>query len=146
MAANPGPWHLTASGHHSLSQADTLFRLRTRPSQIWILPIDSLTISTDRSSVTVRIRVGVNLRLTVYRQTVRLGAMPFESQDQRFLFLANEPLRSKSLYNVLSNEKMDLSLINRLRLCQVQASHVWHVIENSSLCTIYNSPGSTGST
>jgi hypothetical protein len=29
-----------------------------------------------------------------------------------------------------------VSLMNRLHLCQVYVSHIWHVIENDSLCII----------
>jgi hypothetical protein len=57
-----------------------------------------------------------------------------------------EPLQSQSLRNILSDEKMGLSLMNMLGLCQVYVSHIQHVIENSSLCTIYQSSVSTGFT
>jgi hypothetical protein len=39
---------------------------------------------------------------------------------------------------------MDLSLMNMLGLCQVYASHIEHITENPSLCTIYKSSVSTG--
>jgi hypothetical protein len=39
--------------------------------------------------VRVRVRFRVTLRLAVYRQSVRLGAKPFENQDQYFLFQLN---------------------------------------------------------
>jgi hypothetical protein len=35
------------------------------------------------ADVSGRIRVGVTLRLAVYRQSVRLGAKPLENHDQR---------------------------------------------------------------
>jgi hypothetical protein len=34
----------------------------------------------------VKIKVGVTLRLAVYRQSVHLGVKPLETHDQRFLF------------------------------------------------------------
>jgi hypothetical protein len=53
-------------------------------------------------------------------------------------------LRSYSLCNNLSDDRMGLSLMNGLHLLQVYVSHIWHVIENSSLCTIYKSSVSPG--
>jgi hypothetical protein len=38
--------------------------------------------------VKVKVKVKVALRLAVYRQSVRLGARPLETHDQRFLFPA----------------------------------------------------------
>jgi hypothetical protein len=49
------------------------------------------------------VRVRVTLRLAVYRQSVRLGAKPLEDHDQIF---STERLRSYSLNNILSDEKM----------------------------------------
>jgi hypothetical protein len=37
-----------------------------------------------------------------------------------------------------------LPLLNKLHQCQVYVSHIYHVIENSCLCTIYNSSASRG--
>jgi hypothetical protein len=45
---------------------------------------------------------------------------------------------------MFSDERMGLSHMNTLCLCQVYISHVYHVIENSSLCTIYKSSVSPG--
>jgi hypothetical protein len=60
------------------------------------------------------------------------------------IFFLNESLWSYSLCNILSDERIGLSLINRLSLCQVYISHIQNVIENSSLCTIYMSSVSPG--
>jgi hypothetical protein len=49
-----------------------------------------------------------------YRRSVRLGAKPLEDHDQRFF--STETLWSYSLCNILSDEKMGLSLMNMLGL------------------------------
>jgi hypothetical protein len=59
------------------------------------------------------------------------------------LSLAKKSLASNSVCNTLFDEWMGLSSINRLRLCHVYLSHIQHVIENSSFCTIYKSSVST---
>jgi hypothetical protein len=41
----------------------------------------------------------------------------------------NEPLQSWSLRNILSDDNMGLSLMNRLGLFQVYVSHIYHVTE-----------------
>jgi hypothetical protein len=41
---------------------------------------------------------------------------------------------------------MGFSLMNRLRLCKVYVFHIYHVIEHSSLCTMYMSSVSLGCT
>jgi hypothetical protein len=65
----------------------------------------------------------VAVRLAVYSQSVHLGAKPLEDHDQRF-FLANEPLRSYFLCNILSDERMSLSFMNMLGFRQVYVSHL----------------------
>jgi hypothetical protein len=55
------------------------------------------------------VKVRVTLRLAVYHQSVRLGGYILEAHDQRFFF-STEPLRSQSLCNILSVEKMALPL------------------------------------
>jgi hypothetical protein len=57
-------------------------------------------------------------RLAVYRQSVRLGAKPLETHDQRFFF---PQLNScgHSPYVILSDEKMGLSLMNMLSLSSI---------------------------
>jgi hypothetical protein len=58
-------------------------------------------------------------------------------QPESFSF-AIEPLWSLSLCNILSDERMNLSVMNRLHFCQVYVSHIEHVVEyNTSV-----SPGS----
>jgi hypothetical protein len=52
--------------------------------------LNSLTNeSLMNSRIRVRVRVRVTLRLAVYRQSVRLGAKPLETHDQRFFFQLN---------------------------------------------------------
>jgi hypothetical protein len=48
------------------------------------------------------------------------------------VFFATEPLWSLSLCNILSDEKMGVSVMNTLGLSQVYMSHLYHDIENSS--------------
>jgi hypothetical protein len=60
------------------------------------------------------LRVRVILRLVVSRQSVRLGAKFLEAHH-RSSFFATGPLRSLSLCNILSNKRMDLSLLCRYR-------------------------------
>jgi hypothetical protein len=72
----------------------------------------------------------------IYRQSVRLGAKSLENHDKIFFFQLN-PLRSLFLYNIISDEKMGLSLMNMLGLLSsVRIAHTYHVIEDSSLCAI----------
>jgi hypothetical protein len=52
--------------------------------------------------------VRVTLRLAVYRQLVRLCAKPLETHDQFFFFQLN----ARSYSNILSDEKVGLSLMN----------------------------------
>jgi hypothetical protein len=46
--------------------------------------------------------------------------------SHKFLDLATEPLRSKSLYNIFSEDSLGVSVMNRIRLCQVYVTHVYH--------------------
>jgi hypothetical protein len=48
--------------------------------------------------------------------------------------------------NILSDVRTGLSLINRLHLCQMYVSHIWHVADNSSFCTTLKSSISPGFT
>jgi hypothetical protein len=68
--------------------------------------------------------VKVTLQLAVYRQSVCLGIKPLETHDQRFFF-PTEPLRYQSLHNILSDEKMDLSVMNMLSL--LSSVHFTHI-------------------
>jgi hypothetical protein len=61
-----------------------------------------------------------------------------------FVVVAIEPLQSKSLCNILSDERISLSLLNMLGLCQAHMSHLQHDIENSSFYSICNSSVSPG--
>jgi hypothetical protein len=83
---------------------------------------------------TVRFRVRVSLRLAVYSQSVRLGANTLKVQDKTYFL--TDPLRSYSLRNILSDERMGLRLMNRLVLFKGYALHIELFIENSSFCTI----------
>jgi hypothetical protein len=66
--------------------------------------------------------------------------------SRKRLFFVTEPLRSQCLctLNVLSDEKMDVSLMKRLRLSEAYVSHIQHVTEDYSLYTIYRSSVSPG--
>jgi hypothetical protein len=59
---------------------------------------------------------------------ISLGVRPLETHDQ-ILFFSTEPLRPWLLCNILSDEKMGLSPVNMLGVCQVYISHIQHVIE-----------------
>jgi hypothetical protein len=52
--------------------------------------------------------VWFTLRLELYRQSVRLGDKSLETHDQCFIF-STDNLRSESLWNILSDERMGLS-------------------------------------
>jgi hypothetical protein len=70
-------------------------------------------------------KVRVSLRLAVYRQSIRLGAKTHDADDQRFFPFARKPLRSESLCNILSDERMGLSLMNMLGpLSNVRIAHI----------------------
>jgi hypothetical protein len=86
------------------------------------------------SSVTacqVKVKDKIILRIAVYRQSVRLGAHPFEDHDQRFLSLQVNPC-SRSPYITSSLTR------GWVCLCQVYVSHirVQHVI-NILPCALY---------
>jgi hypothetical protein len=69
-----------------------------------------------------KVKAKVTSRLAVYRQSLRLGAKPLETQE---FFFSTEPLRSQSLCNILSDEKMGLSLMNMLGLSSsVRITHI----------------------
>jgi hypothetical protein len=53
-----------------------------------------------------QVRVKFTLRLSVYRQSVRLGANPLETHNQRF---SSQNLRSWSLCNILPDQKTTFS-------------------------------------
>jgi hypothetical protein len=55
-----------------------------------------------------------------------------------YYFFATQHFRSEFICNS-SDERMSFSLMNKLRVCQVYVSRVWHIIENSSFRAIYNS-------
>jgi hypothetical protein len=77
-------------------------------------------------------------QMAVYHQSVRLGAKPLEAHDQRYFF-STESLRKSFLCNILSDERMRLSLMNMLGLCQGYVSHIQHIIENVCFCTTFKS-------
>jgi hypothetical protein len=64
--------------------------------------------SPTNQSLRVRVRVRVILRLAVYRQSVRLGDKPLETNDTVISFF-NWTLAVHSLCNILSDERMGLS-------------------------------------
>jgi hypothetical protein len=56
----------------------------------------------------------------------------------KIFFLTLNPY-GQSLCNVLSDERLGLSLMSMLGLCQVYVPHIQHVTENVSFCTIFKS-------
>jgi hypothetical protein len=80
------------------------------------------------------------LRLAGYRQSVRLGAKPLEALDQRFFF-STELLRSWSLYNILPQKKMGLSLMNTLGFSSsVRIAHIHSMLLKILAFVLYASP------
>jgi hypothetical protein len=59
--------------------------------------------------------IRVTFRLAVYRPSLRLGDKPLEAHDQSYFF-PTERLRSQSLCNILSDERMGLSLKVKLKV------------------------------
>jgi hypothetical protein len=68
-------------------------------------------------------RVIVTLRLAVYRQTLRLGTKPLEEHDQSPPNDWN-PCGHRLCVTSSLTKGLDLSLINRLHLCQVYVPHI----------------------
>jgi hypothetical protein len=78
-----------------------------------------------------------------YRQSVRLQT-PWDSQRDFFFFYNWTLDHSPHVTPSLTRRWVCLQWIRVwLAFCQVCVSHVWHVIENSSFCTIYKSTVST---
>jgi hypothetical protein len=73
-------------------------------------------------SETLRVKVRVTLRLSVYHRSVRIDVTPLEIHDQ---YILNEHLRLWSLCNILSEERMGLSLIAAAGCRQRSQSRVW---------------------
>jgi hypothetical protein len=73
----------------------------------------------------------VILRLAVYCQSVCLSANPLEDHDQRFF--VTESLLPLSLCNIPSGGKLGLSLMNRLRLCQMYVNFFVHFEERNKI-------------
>jgi hypothetical protein len=77
-------------------------------SRVWV-PCNSWPYFTVSDS-----SVRVTLRLAVYRQSIRLGANPLRITASDFFFQMNPC--GQSLWNILSGERMGLSLMNMLGL------------------------------
>jgi hypothetical protein len=94
------------------------------------LPDLSYQLLTSHNCNFRHLKVKVTLRLAVYPQSVRLGAKPLEAHYKR-LFFATELLSSQSLCNILSDEKMALSLMTMLgpsssvRIAQILVACYW---------------------
>jgi hypothetical protein len=69
------------------------------------------------------LKVKVSLQLAVYRQSVCHGAKPLDVHDQSFFF--KWTLAIISLYDILSDKKMSLPLMNMLGPCQLYVSHIY---------------------
>jgi hypothetical protein len=83
-------------------------------------------------------RVTVTSRLAVY------CAKPLENHDQRFCFLQLNPCGHSPYVTSSLTRGWVCVLSTSLPFRRVYVSHIQHVIENSSLCTIYKSSVSTG--
>jgi hypothetical protein len=82
-----------------------------------------LTIDSRLMTLDFKVKARVTSWLAVYHQSVHLGAKPLETRDQ--FFFTTEPLRSESLCNILSDEKVGLSLMNMLGLSSsVRIRHI----------------------
>jgi hypothetical protein len=76
----------------------------------------------------VKVKVKCTLLLAVYRQSVRVGARPLETHDQRFFFQLNSCGNSPYVTSYLTRRWGCLS-----RMClafrQVYISHMWYITE-----------------
>jgi hypothetical protein len=99
-------------------------RLRFPTVEILLLATISQLVHTVDFQLTTdyRVRIRVTLRLAVYRQSVRLSARPLQPHDHRFFF--TEPFPSYPFCDILPGERIGLSLMNKLGLCQVYVSHM----------------------
>jgi hypothetical protein len=87
--------------------------------------------------------VRVTARLVSYGQSVRLSPKPLETHDQQSFF-STEHLRSYSLCNILSDEKLDLSFTIAAGLRQRSHYHVRERRDSNSLFQIPHSPNLEG--
>jgi hypothetical protein len=68
---------------------------------------------------------------------IHFGAKPLEAYDQRFSF-STEPLRSQSLCIILSDERMGLSLMNRLLFAFVKCTYrIYSMLLKTLPCALY---------
>jgi hypothetical protein len=90
----------------------------------------------------------IYITTAVYHQTVRIGAKPLEDHDQRFSFFATELLRSQSLCNILSDERMSLSFTIAAGSRQRSHSRVLVLLDPWPYFTVWDSrlsqPGEPG--
>jgi hypothetical protein len=96
---------------HCLSEASNSGDSSASCSQVHPSQIPAQN-SASTGWIKVKVKVKVTLRLAVYRQSVFLGAKPLETRPE-FCF---KPLPSKSLCNILSDERLGLSLMNMIGL------------------------------
>jgi hypothetical protein len=89
------------------------------------------------------LKVKVTLQVAVYRESLCLGVKTLETHDQIFVFLLNSCGNSPYVTSSLMRRWVCFLWIC-LAFCQVYVSHIEHVTENSSLCTIYKSSVSRG--
>jgi hypothetical protein len=89
-------WSPSRSGRFALTERTPC----THRTGDWVVLRVRLNITKTRSSgrnQSPYFRVRVTLRLAVYRESVRLGAKPLETHDQRFFFGGNSPYVTSSL-------------------------------------------------
>jgi hypothetical protein len=95
--------------------------------------------SIDRASPslwTPAVRVRVTLRLAVYHQSVHLGNKPLRDSQPVHLFFPTEHLQSKSLCDILSDERIGLLFTIAAGPHQCSRSQV-HVLQESLLKSEY---------
>jgi hypothetical protein len=91
----------------------------------------------DLILLSAKVKVKVTLQLAVHLQSVQLGAKHLEAYYQSFFSI--EPLRSWSLCNILSDERMGLSLMNRLVLSSsVRIAQGFRECQSKSLSQSYS--------
>jgi hypothetical protein len=84
----------------------------------------------------------LSLRPGVYHKSVRLGVKPLETHEQEIFLQLNHCGNSPYITSSLTRRWVCLLWIS-LAFRQLYVSHLQHIIENSSICTIYKFSVST---
>jgi hypothetical protein len=127
--------HSLVAASNSKRSPSSVF-LKCPQPQLPAYHFSQLQLSVD-SQPQLKVKVRVTLQLEVYHQSVCLVVKPLETHDQRLFFQLNPCGHSPYVTSSLTRRWVCLLLIC-LAFRQVYISHIEHVIENSSFCTIYN--------